>query len=368
MKHLILGFIAFLISNELLAYEARWTHYGTRPLAMGNAFVAVANDYNALFYNPAGIARLKDWRGEFINPTVEISENTVRFINDAGTLVSGSAGDVTSVLDILEKNVGKSQHFALQLTPHLVFPGWGFGVGIDLSNTLTFHRDISANIDFGPRVIAPLAVAKNFLDDRLSLGASIKFVAMSGVDREFSINDLEAFTGNKKNENSNKLSDYLQGGQGIGTDVGLLFTPIKAMEPTLGVSVTDLGGTPYKQLNFSGNKLGSPRSRQPALNTGISIKPLTAGKMYLLASADAHAVNQAFHYSKKWNLGIEWGYGSILKIQSGLHQGELSMGFELDVFLFSCRFATYTEQLGTIAGQDDSLRDRRYVLQLKFLI
>jgi hypothetical protein len=26
---------------------------------MGDAFVAVANDYNALFYNPAGLARLE---------------------------------------------------------------------------------------------------------------------------------------------------------------------------------------------------------------------------------------------------------------------------------------------------------------------
>ncbi|MBK7961582.1 MAG: hypothetical protein IPK04_10540 [Bdellovibrionales bacterium] len=31
-----------------------------RALGMGNAFVAVANDYNALFYNPAGLARLEN--------------------------------------------------------------------------------------------------------------------------------------------------------------------------------------------------------------------------------------------------------------------------------------------------------------------
>ena len=68
------------------------------------------------------------------------------------------------------------------------------------------------------------------------------------------------------------------------------------------------------------------------------------------------------------NLGLEWGYGKIIKIQTGLHQGELSGGFEFDVFLFSCRFVTYAEQLGTIAGQDDKLRDRRFALQLKLLI
>ena len=36
-------------------HEFRWTHFGPRPLAMGNAYTAVADDHNALFYNPAGL-------------------------------------------------------------------------------------------------------------------------------------------------------------------------------------------------------------------------------------------------------------------------------------------------------------------------
>lgn len=367
MKHLIFVFTFIISANSAFADELKWTHYGVRPRAMGNAFVAVANDYNALFYNPAGLARIKSWRGEFFNPTAEVSENTVKFLNDAKTLISGSAGSVTSVLDLLEENIGKTQHFSAQLTPHLVFPGWGFGIGIDLSSSLTFHRDISAEIDFGPRIIAPIAIAANFLEDRLSVGGSIKFVAQGGVDREFSINDLEAFTG-KSDKDGTELSDFVEGGMGVGADVGLLFTPVKTMEPTLGLSIADLGGTPFKQFDISGTALGAPKNRQPVLNTGISLKPIMTGTTYLLVSADAHAINQPIHYSKKWNLGLEWGYGSIIKVQSGLHQGELAMGFEFDVFLFTCRFATYTEQLGTIAGQDSDLRDRRYVLQLKLLI
>ena len=32
---------------------------GVRPLGMGGAFTAVADDENALFYNPAGLARVR---------------------------------------------------------------------------------------------------------------------------------------------------------------------------------------------------------------------------------------------------------------------------------------------------------------------
>ena len=56
----ILPFLFGIVSLEAFSVEHRWTQYGLRPLAMGNAYVAVADDYNALFYNPAGLARIKE--------------------------------------------------------------------------------------------------------------------------------------------------------------------------------------------------------------------------------------------------------------------------------------------------------------------
>ena len=51
--------LALMSAGSAQALEGAWTHYGVRPLGMGNAFVAVADDFNSLFYNPAGLARLK---------------------------------------------------------------------------------------------------------------------------------------------------------------------------------------------------------------------------------------------------------------------------------------------------------------------
>lgn len=364
--------LGLTLGGAAKADDLNWTHFGLRPLAMGNAFVAVADDYNALFYNPAGLARLKEWDGEFLNPSVEVSANSIKVIKEVMSL---SFSDTDAVLDFLEQNTGKSQHANLGWTPHLVFPGFGFGIGADFNTTLAVHRDISVDVDAGPRVIMPIGYAKNFLEDRLSVGGSVKMVARGGIDREFSINDIQAFSKKDKDstdaatDNTPELDDYVTGGMGVGADFGLLFTPIKTMEPTLGLSIMDVGGTPYsKKLNVGGKALGKPEARLPSVNAGVSLKPWAANGMYLRTSMDADAINQPVHYSKKYNLGVEWGYGSIIKLQTGLHQGELSGGFEFDVFLFTCRFATYTEQLGAVAGEDDNLRDRRYALQLKLLI
>jgi hypothetical protein len=356
------------------ADELRWTHFGLRPLAMGNAYVAVADDYNALFYNPAGLARLKEWSGELLNPAFEVSSNTVSGYNDLTSFLQSGSGSTTAALDLLAQYTGKTQHAALSLTPHLVFPGFGFGVGTDLEASIVAHREIAAQVDFGPTVIMPFAFAKNFLEDRLSLGASVKLVAKGGIDHEFSINDIKAFTSSATQnteaagQKTAKIGDYVQGGYGVGADLGMLFTPVKTMSPTIGVSITDLGGTTFKQANISGAALGAPKNRLPSVNTGVSLKPFEAGGMYLRTSIDADATNQPEHFSKKFNVGTEWGYGSIIKVDAGLHQGELAGGFSFDVFLLSIRFATYTEQLGTVAGEDDNLRDRRYAFQLKLLI
>ena len=125
-----LGLIAS--APATFASELKWTHYGVRPLAMGNAYVAVADDFNALFYNPAGLARLKSWSGELLNPSVSISANTVGAASSIGSLVSSSGGTGSTedgVLRVLQDNTGKPQYFNVTETPHLIFPGFGIGIG-----------------------------------------------------------------------------------------------------------------------------------------------------------------------------------------------------------------------------------------------
>lgn len=366
------GFIfpALLMSLGLeapaFAKEFKWTHYGVRPLAMGNAYVAVADDFNALFYNPAGLARLKDWKLEIINPTVSVSRNTLDLFKNSSKYTSSNTDEV---LDALDEQTGKTNHAGFGLTPYYVRKGFGIGIGVDAGLTAAFHGDVSVDVDAGVEVIAPVAFATSFLEDRLSVGTAVKYISKSGVDRNFSIADIDAFKSNKDSAAGGpKLEDYVQSGNAVGVDMGLLFTPIKTMEPTVGLSVMDVGGTSFKQTQTPLKSSSPPDTRQPSVNTGVSFKPIQTTSTYLMASVDAQAINQPIHFSRKFNVGLEWGLGQILKLDAGLHEGEATYGFQIDAWLLILRFASYTEQLGTYAGQDDILRDRRYVVQLKLLI
>jgi hypothetical protein len=372
-----MGALALLASYPVFAgyQEKRWTFYGLRPLAMGNAFVSVADDFNALFYNPAGLARLKSWDGELINPFFSFSKNTFGFANEFMELQTSGKNSTSEVLEIFSQHRGENQHIAFGLVPHIVFPNFGFGVGLELGGNMAFHSDIDVEVDIGPKVIAPLGLALNFLDDRLSVGAAVKFVARGGVNRSFGIDSIEAFSSGSASDAAGTeqrkkpkplLTDYIEGGMGVGSDLGLLFTPIKPMEPTIGVSITDVGGTPYsRKANIGGKAVGVPADRQSSVNIGASMKPLQSEKSYLLVACDMHSVNQPYSFSKKFNVGAEWGLSQIIRFGVGLHQGYFSSGIQVDVGLLNLRFLSYAEELGAVAGD---VMDRRFEFQVKLLI
>ena len=363
------AFTALILSSTAaLGRELKWTHYGIRPLAMGNAYVAVADDFNALFYNPAGLARLKTWHGELLNPKFGVSSTTFKTVSTLLSLAQNSADGTESALTAFETLSGKPQWLNVGWTPHLVFPGFGFGLGANVGASMRIHRTIAADVDIGTEIIAPIAYARNFLEDRLSLGLAVKGVFTSGVDREFSLSDITAFSKKEAGSTGAQLKDFVVAGKGVGVDVGMLFTPVATGEPTLGISVADLGGTPYKAMKANGVVLGAPTPRAPAVNAGISFKPIKSDSYYVLTTVDAHAINQPIHFSKKLNFGTEWGFGNVLKLQAGLHQGSLSGGFQLDAWILALRFASYAEQIGHVAGESDSANERRYVAQVKLLL
>jgi long-chain fatty acid transport protein len=60
MKKLCLGLLVVVLSTSgLLANGLNLNGFGARAMAMGGAFVGLADDYTAVFWNPAGLAQLK---------------------------------------------------------------------------------------------------------------------------------------------------------------------------------------------------------------------------------------------------------------------------------------------------------------------
>ncbi len=102
-----------LFSQRSLATDGLFTgihhHYqSSRALGMGDAYVAVANDYNTLFYNPAGLGRLQEGQLN-LSMDFEVSNSYLTFSNDvasAMTIQGTDAEKQTKIISVLQKNYG----------------------------------------------------------------------------------------------------------------------------------------------------------------------------------------------------------------------------------------------------------------------
>ena len=102
-----------LVSSEVYAQNLQDKFYTVRPKGMGGAFVSIANDKNAVWYNPAGIARMRRSRSRrklhiFSFPNVQASWNQ-NGLNYITSLANG--GDDEGLSNIL---TGTSSSFGTE--------------------------------------------------------------------------------------------------------------------------------------------------------------------------------------------------------------------------------------------------------------
>lgn len=87
-KTIILAILLVLSSSTAMGGEYPYIYKGLRPMGMGGAFVAVSDDANALFYNPAGLTRVQNIRASLFPLGIEIGKKHTRSSLMHTTLIS----------------------------------------------------------------------------------------------------------------------------------------------------------------------------------------------------------------------------------------------------------------------------------------
>ncbi|GAB4273710.1 MAG: hypothetical protein Kow0092_29020 [Deferrisomatales bacterium] len=317
-----------------------------RPLGMGGAFTAVADDENALFYNPAGLDRVRQWSLGVVNPLVEVGEKGYDFYRDAQDTDFDQTPEVT---DLLRAYMGERIHYRAAAFPHFVRHRFALGVLGQLNVNVEPHNVAfpEADVNAFGSVGAHLGLGWGFFEQKLRLGVTVKYVQAYRLEQVYTAADIASDTFD------DQLEDDFKDGAGFGFDLGAMFTFPVPLRPTVAVAVQNVGDT----------DLGDAGELPQQVNLGVSAShafdwlALTAAADWVDATAE---LGEDEDFFKRLHLGVEAALPRILTLRAGLYQGYASLGATVDLRLLRVDYATYAEELGSSAGDR---ADRRHVLQ-----
>jgi hypothetical protein len=351
-----------------------------RALGMGNAFVAVANDYSSLYYNPAGLARREDSE---LNLSLDVGGSTRihQFYSDVKEAQGTTGADSVrqkAVLNVIEETYGKT--FSIRTAPvagAYVTENWGVGViPMDLSVEMIIHKGLGPTVN--TTVYADSTVTYGYADDvywiphsRMSVGFAGKFVNRAYFSKSVNFIELAVDPELVKKED-------LQEGYTVDGDLGFLYTPELPSEgylslfhlakPTFGLVVRNIAEMGFAQSMKLVNKesKSAPEKLFRVVDIGSKWEYPAFGFISGRGVLDFRDLGHpAFNWRKGTHIGFEfdWSLTSWWKgaYRVGLNQGYFTGGLSAKFTIFNLDFATYGEDVGSYYASQEN---RVYLLRL----
>lgn len=326
---------------------------GVRPLAMGGAFTAVADDENALYYNPAGLADISKLNLAIVNPLVEASENSTEMYQD---LQDSDFETVEEAEDFLRKYIGAQQHLRAAINPYIGFNIADYGVMIaGLGNgTVNAMPYDTANPKLDVTVIGDYGllggVGGKLPFAGLKIGLSLKAINRQSLSEQYTAEDLV------EEDFEKIIEDDMNEGSGVSADIGVLYTL-----PFISIVDLDVG---LAVQNFPSMDMGNALDIDTQVNMGVAAKK-TLGRFDFIGALDCMDLSQSIgeddDWGKRFHLGGEVRFPLFLSLQAGLNQGYWTGGIGIDFKVLRFDLASYGEEIGDKAGDQVS---RRYLAQV----
>ncbi len=345
--------MAFAGQAHPLTYET------PRSQGMGGAFVAVADDQQALFSNPAGLGQITDKSYAVLDATAEINQDMRRVedktdgLSDADT-PEARASNNRVLSDVMGQ---QSRLVASNLAYYLGSTGFGAGflyqtiaqIGIERPTNPRIRAKADVDAVLTGAVARPIGSRVVFGDSATGhWGLGMKFLSRRSLDREYDARDFAALS------EDDLRNDALKGAA-FDLDGGVLYKLANPWNQTVGLSVS----------NVFESEIDSRIGRLPRrVDVGTAIRPLSGSperSRKLLLAADLADITSDGTLFSKLRLGMEARMRTWLTLRGGLRGGYLSAGATAKFREARFEFATYSEELGERPGDRE---DRRYSVSM----
>lgn len=346
--------------NVFASSEIRDFYFGARSKAMGGAYVGLADDEQALYLNPAGLAYIEKPEIHYGVLDIDISSDVYSSYADTADAFSNfSAESINSIM-------GKNIYGRAQISPSLIMPNFGVGVLVDGQAAFYSKNQALPNITFGYQNTNAIQVATGFSISGitgggrrrrrssrgdLSIGLGFKAAWRRGGYRQVPLITLFNLSQGKS-----LITEFAGNfGIGFGFDVGSLYVlPLgKDMRFSLGTAFTNIG-----DMSFSNT---DPEPQKGNLSLGMAFQ-FNPGLFKLIIAYDYSNILDQIDWRKKNHFGFEFKF-TAFSVHAGLNQSFITLGGAFDIWVLRITGLTYATELGSLVQQDVN---RRYSLRLDF--
>jgi hypothetical protein len=363
--------LAALFAAASAAFAVPGPHYlSGRALGMGDAFVALSDDYNALYYNPAGLAKLNTPLDAGMSLKFDMGDifgiagegvNIAGAHANAFSNVDSMAADGSLVDDIMlfdRRPVGfgtlPEMHFAARSTDPDLPIGIGAAWFMGSQGQFMLDKGIyvpSASVRVRTDLAFRIAGAIQPLPG-LSVGLSPVLASYSTIEQTVNIQQYQSVADSMQKKIDVEQQKMYRPGFGIGYTLGALYEII----PT----EFRVGVVAYNLL------LSMDHQRVPATySMGFAYLPAVLRNQGLLRycnfALDLEDMFGDQPFLSKVNMGAEMNL-SLAQIRGGLKGGYPCYGLMLNLLVFQFEFTTWAEEAGLYTGQ---LEDRHYMFGMR---
>ncbi len=345
----MIRFLVFLFLTTPSALMAADIGLSARALGMGNAYTAVVNNGDAIFYNPAGLAKMGGFRWTILDPG--IATNTY----DSYQRYLDIAEDSSDVSEIINDLYGEEVTVYTGMKTLLSFGSFAFGAYGVVDGNFLVNNPVFPNIETVYRVDYGFVAGGGFemIPELLHMGLQARRVSRQGGALPIGVSTIATL-------DSDTIQNELdRSGIGYAFDWGMTLQFPGALKPTLAFTWRDMGNTSFEPTT-EGGVAPDPVQQEQIIGLGINYESLL---MDIRPAIDYRFVNDSnTQLGKKLNMGIEFSW-PLIDIRGGFHQGYYTLGTSFDLWIMRVDAATYGVELGEYPGQ---LEDRRYMLQISF--
>lgn len=311
-------------------------------LGRGDTGIAVADDQQAIMYNPAGLAQGKGIykRTILLSPMVEVSD-------DARNLANELQQDNSDIPATLRKRVGKNEHIGVYNLTALVLRRAAIGLVSGATTDILIYKSPEngglESVDANLRQTngATFSLAESFWDERVLIGGTFKYLQRGQAKFSANVTDADALK-------DLKASDLYGAGTGTSTDLGLMIKGKSRIEPSFGVVAHNLGTTHFSPLSSS---TPEPDPLKQTIDIGVAVQPGTKISRFRLLGEYWDATNSiSIDPYKKIHLGAELSIRDVVGFTAGLNQGWSSGGVYIDLYLLRLDGGIYIQEVGDRAG------------------